>query len=509
MLERLWRGIVFAGVIASGVIGVDAAEPPPKAIPAAAPVDEAQRKADAEYYELYKIFAETMYQVEQNYVKDVSRRELMEAAIRGVLDKLDPYSNYISPEEINRFKTSVESQFGGIGIQVTIEGKNLKVLSPLVGSPAYRAGIQAGDIIVEIAGKTAEGITIDEAVKQLKGEPGSKVAITVVHERTRQRETISLTREIIHVETVMGDRRKNDDSWDFMLDPEKKIGMIRITAFSRDTAEQVEKALKDLKSQQLKGLVIDLRFNPGGLLKSATDIVDLFISDGIIVTTKGRNTTPREVHARKPGTFEGFPIVVLVNRYSASASEIVSAALQDHKRALVIGERTWGKGSVQNVIDLEEGKSALKLTTASYWRPSGKNIHRFPDAKETDEWGVLPDKGYDMKLGDSEMAELVRTRRDRDLLLVSHAPAAMSAREGGSNSKETPTKSDGAKKDDKSSDATKSETPKKEPAKTESKDGKVDASKNIKKVESDAKPFVDRQLQKALDYLTSELAKAS
>jgi carboxyl-terminal processing protease len=503
MLRRL-RLPLLAWSLVVATASVSLAEQPATATKPKTP-GKTERLVDDETYELYKIFAETMFQVEQNYVKDIKRRELMEAAIRGVLEKLDPYSNYISPEEISRFKTSVESQFGGIGIQVTVDGGQLKVLSPLVGSPAYRAGIQAGDAIVEINGKSAQGITIDEAVKQLKGEPGTPVSVTVLHEGSRQRQTMSLNREIIHVETVMGDRRKNDDSWDFMYDAEKKIGMIRITAFSRDTAEQVEQAVKQLKQQNLQGLVIDLRFNPGGLLKSATDIADLFLTDGVIVTTRGRNTAPREVQARKAGTFEGFPIAILVNRFSASASEIVSAALQDHHRAVVIGERTWGKGSVQNVIDLEEGKSALKLTTASYWRPSGKNIHRFPDSKETDEWGVMPDKGFELKLSDAELGELVRVRRERDMLLVSHAPAAVNARQKADEVKKT----DAKPKDEKPSDD--KESKKNDASKDKKDDKKAEPAKNDKaKAEpaKDNKPFVDRQLQKALDYLTTELAKA-
>ncbi len=489
--------------LALGRVGI--AEQPPTAAKPKTP-GKTERLIDDETYELYKIFAETMFQVEQNYVKDIKRRELMEAAIRGVLEKLDPYSNYISPEEISRFKTSVESQFGGIGIQVTVEGGMLKVLSPLVGSPAYRAGIQAGDGIVEINGKSAQGITIDDAVKQLKGEPGTPVSVTVLREGSRQRQTMTLNREIIHVETVMGDRRKNDDSWDYMYDADKKIGLIRITAFSRDTAEQVEQAVKQLKQQNLKGLVIDLRFNPGGLLKSATDIADLFLTEGVIVTTRGRNTAPREVQARKSGTFEGFPIAVLVNRFSASASEIVSAALQDHERAVVIGERTWGKGSVQNVIDLEEGKSALKLTTASYWRPSGKNIHRFPDAKESDEWGVMPNKGFELKLSDAEMGELVRVRRERDMLLVSHAPAAVSARQKGeaTKSSDEKPKADSTKNDQESK---KSDAPQDKKDEAKSKEPAGDKAKAAEPAK-DNKPFVDRQLQKALDYLTTELAKA-
>lgn len=388
---------------------------------AATKAKEEKAKADQqEYYELYKSFADAVDQVERNYVKGVNRRELFEAAIRGMMSKLDPHSNYISPEDIDRFKTSVESQFGGIGIQITIEGGQLKVLSPLVGTPAYKAGVQAGDRILEIDSKSTEAITnLEDAVTKLKGEAGTSVKLTVLHAGSRTPEKLEITREIVHVETVLGDRRKNDDRWDYMLDSEKKIGYIRITGFSRDTARDVEEAVKDLEAQKLRGLIIDLRFNPGGLLTSAIEISDLFVADGKIVSTAGRNSPERVWEARKPGTHEGFPIAVLVNRYSASASEIVSACLQDHKRAVIVGERTYGKGSVQNVVELENGKSAMKLTTAGYLRPSGKNIDK-EVAKEqgSKEWGVSPDEGYEVRLNDGEMLRLANERRQRDIVHV-------------------------------------------------------------------------------------------
>jgi carboxyl-terminal processing protease len=201
-----------------------------------------------------------------------------------------------------------------------------------------------------------------------------------------------------------------------MLDEDRKIGYVRLTSFSRETTADLKKALENLKQREMRGLILDLRFNPGGLLTAAIEASDFFLGEGRIVSTEGRNTPKRTWDAVKPGTFEGFPLVVLVNRYSASASEIVAACLQDHNRAIVVGERTWGKGSVQNVIELEGGKTALKLTTASYQRPNGHNIHRFPDAKETDEWGVKPNDGYELKLSDEELGKLMEIRRSRDIL---------------------------------------------------------------------------------------------
>ncbi len=373
------------------------------------------------------------------------------------------------------------------------------IISPLVGSPAYRAGMQAGDQIVAIEGKSTDDIhTVQDAVTKLKGEPGTKVTLTTLTPSTGERRTLSLERELVHLETVMGDQRKGDDAWDFMLDHQRKIGYIRITSFSRDTEHDLAKALEELKRENVRGLILDLRFNPGGLLTSAIGVADLFVTKGKIVSTEGRNTKSRSWDAQEEGTFDGFPMAILVNRYSASASEIVSACLQDHHRAVVIGERTWGKGSVQNVIELEGGKSALKLTTASYQRPSGKNIHRFPDASEADEWGVKPDAGYDLKLDDGELLGLMSSRHDRDILLVNHHDAKAAATAKPAAESDKPSANDTA------SDAKPAEQ---KPTDKPAADKPADAGAD--KPASKKSSFVDRQLQKALDYLDLEMAKAN
>ena len=217
----------------------------------------------------------------------------------------------------------------------------------------------------------------------------------MLHEDTEKAEVLTLTRAIIEVPSVMGDRRKPNDEWDFMLDPAKKIGYIRITNFIQDTTDHVKDAVEEPEEGRHEGLILDLRDDPGGLLSAAVEISDLFVEDGKIVSTRGRNTAEKTYEAHKEGTYTGFPMVVLVNHNSASASEILAACLQDHDRAVVVGERSFGKGSVQNILDLEDGNSVLKLTVATYWRPSGKNIHRFKNAKETDEWGVSPSQGME------------------------------------------------------------------------------------------------------------------
>lgn len=444
------------------------------------------RKED--YYDLYKILADTIDQVDRNYVKEMDRREIIEAAIKGVMSRLDPYSMYIGPEEISQFRTSVESEFAGVGIHVSTDAGDLRVISPIYGSPAYRAGILPGDRILAIDGKSTDGILLDEANARIKGKEGTQVTLTIAHadkskpEKAGKREKVTLTRERVHVETVLGERRKQDDTWDYMLDTKTRIGYIRATAFSRDTVGELRKALEQLQSQKLRGLVLDLRFNPGGLLSSAIEVSNLFISHGRIVSTKGRNTPERVWDAQPGETFEGFPMAILVNHYTASASEIVSACLQDHHRAAVVGERTWGKGSVQNIIPLDNDRAALKLTTAAYRRPSGKNIHRFPDSKDKDEWGVLPDLGLEVPFSHQETLALLAHRRESDILQPHQAPAKLDHASAG--------KPQAAADFSKTAKVT-----------GDSKPGRP-GPKEAKKV-----PFVDRQLEAALKYLHDELSR--
>ena len=305
----------------------------PSAAILAADNDEAKKKAgqpsEEEILLLMRMFSETFEQIERNYVKGIDRRRLVEAAIRGMLKELDQYSNYISPDQISRFQQSVSQQFGGIGIQVR---PDLVVATPLAGSPAYKAGIKAGDRIVEIDGKQAstfpENRKLETAVSLMKGKAGDPVTLGI--RRTGVKDVIKITvkRAIVQVPTVMGDAFGKDDQWRFMLDDKQKIGYVRLTHFARRTADELSAALGRLKKQGMKALVIDLRFNPGGLLSQATRISDMFIDKGRIVSTKGRNVRERIWDATKPGTHSGFPIAILVNHFSASASEILSACLQ-------------------------------------------------------------------------------------------------------------------------------------------------------------------------------------
>ncbi|MFK7818905.1 MAG: S41 family peptidase [Planctomycetaceae bacterium] len=370
-------------------------------------------------YELMRMFAETFEQIDQNYVKDLDRRELVEAAIEGMLQRLDPYSTYIPRTAMDRFNQSVEQEYGGIGIQVNVDRfGRLVVFTPLPGGPAFFAGVQAGDIIMKIDGESTEGLGMAGAISKLKGPRGGEVVITVKRgnaDADTPLEDITLVRDIVQLDTVRGDVFV-DGKWDFMLDKDQKIGYLRLSHFSRNSATEMRVALDSLRNQKMKGLILDLRDNPGGLLQQAVAISDMFVEEGMIVSTKGRSVQEQSWSAKKEGTYADFPIAVLVNRTSASASEIVSACLQDHERAVIVGERSWGKGSVQNVINLDEGRSALKLTTASYFRPSGRNIHRFPNSKDGDEWGVSPTEGYEAKLSRQQLRDWREARRERDVI---------------------------------------------------------------------------------------------
>jgi carboxyl-terminal processing protease len=434
-------------------------------------------KPKDEMMELYGLFVDAVEQVESNYVRPVNRRELLESALRGMLQNLDPHSQFINESEWKFFRKQIEGKYGGIGIQVEVDpdAERLKVIAPMVGTPAYTAGVLSGDLILEIDGQSTDGMTPDKAVEVLTGRVGTPVKLTVKHEADNKSEVLSMTRAIIDMPSVLGDSRKADDTWDFMLDHERKIGYIRVTSFIQNTTEELKHALAELKGDGMKALILDLRDNPGGLLSAAVEVSDLFLDNGTIVSTKGRNTPSKVYEAQKDGQYTEFPMVVLVNQSSASAAEIVSAALQDHKRAKVVGQRSYGKGSVQNILELEGGNSVLKLTVASYLRPSGKNIHRFKNAKDSDEWGVSPDPSLEVKLTPEQYLSYARARRKRDLV---------SNRRG------------------KKPEAAKVETAK---ADEKPKDGEKDKDKEKDKAETAKKPAADLQLDKALAVVREEI----
>jgi carboxyl-terminal processing protease len=475
-------------------------------------------KPKDEMMELYGLFVDAVEKVEVNYVRPVSRRELLESALEGMLQNLDPHSTFINTGEWMQFRRQIEGKFGGIGIQVGVDQETgrLRVIAPMVGTPAYEAGILAGDQIVEIDGQPAEGMSPDKAVEVLTGRPGTEVKLSVLHEGSEDPEPIAITRAIIEVPSILSDRRKPDDQWDFMLDKDRKIGYIRITSFMQNTADDLKKALDELRGEGVKGLIIDLRDDPGGLLSAAVEVSDLFLDKGEIVSTKGRNTPPKSYHARKNSPYEEMPMVVLVNQNSASASEIVSAALQDHHRAIVVGQRSYGKGSVQNIFELDDGQSVLKLTVASYYRPSGENIHRFKNAKTTDKWGVSPDPGYEVKLNSRDYFQWFMGRRDRDL-------AAGHRRTPAPKPEAEKTKDEAKPEAEKTKDEAKPEAEKGKPEskpeaskEKEKAQDKADTTKEAEKARprrgaarTGSRPYVDKVLDKALEVIRSKLeAKA-
>jgi carboxyl-terminal processing protease len=381
-------------------------------------------------HENVRLLVDVLEEVQQKYVKELDSdkmRMLVEDMINNGLEKLDPHSNFINAEEYRQFQQQSRGRFGGVGIRIERDLRTDQIIveSPIPGTPAYEAGVQAGDIIVKIDGKPTEGMATRKVVELIQGEPGEKVTLTVLHEGEKKPVDLEITRAEIHIDSVMSDQRQKNNlaEWDFWVDPLSKIAYLRLVAFTETTMVELTKVVQSLERQGMRGLIIDLRNNPGGLLRSAVEVSSLFVEEGKrIVSTKGRKQEDQIYNSKLPGGIRpmtNLPIAVLINRYSASASEIVAAALQDYFRAVIIGERSYGKGSVQNVILLENGTSALKLTTASYWRPSGNNIHRFSPAWQEDdkeEWGVRPSPGFEVKLSDEERINYFKWRRQRDVV---------------------------------------------------------------------------------------------
>ncbi|HJZ94566.1 MAG TPA: S41 family peptidase [Gemmataceae bacterium] len=385
------------------------------------------RERDKEY-KLVRTLVDVLAEVDQHYVRpldDKAREKLVEDMINGGLDRLDPYSQYLNADDFRQFEAQTQGNFGGVGIHLGIDPRTQlpMVISPMVGTPAHEAGILAGDIIVKIDDKPTEAMRSSEMIRSIQGEPGTKVTLTVVHEGARQPETIPIVRAMIEVQTVLGLTRREDDQkeFDWFADRSNGIGYIRLVQFSDHTAADLKRAVERLEGEGMRALILDLRDNPGGLLESAIAVSDLFLTEGKIVSTKDRNGSGRTWEAKSSGTlFEPAaekPMAVLINKFSASASEIVAAALQDNKRAVVVGERSYGKGSVQKIIKLGgDPPTALKLTTDTYWRPSGANIHRHPDSKESDEWGVKPSPGFEIPMTDMERLEYLKYKRSKDII---------------------------------------------------------------------------------------------
>jgi carboxyl-terminal processing protease len=322
-------------------------------------------------YENLQVFTNILAIVQKNYVEDVTTDQLIEGAINGMLTSLDPHSAYLTPDLYKELQVDTKGTFGGLGIEITIRNAVLTVVSPIEDTPAYRAGVKAGDQIIKIDGQFTKDMTLVEAVKKMRGPKGSKVVLSVKREGVNEIFDVSLLREVIKIQSV---KSKTLD---------KGYGYIRVTQFQERTDSDIERVLEGwTKDTSLEGLVLDLRNDPGGLLTQAVKVADTFLDSGLIVYTDGRlENQKQKYYARRPGSYVDFPMVVLVNGGTASASEIVAGALQDHKRAVILGTQTFGKGSVQTILPLDDN-SALRLTTAKYYTPSGRSIQAT---------GIVPD----------------------------------------------------------------------------------------------------------------------
>ncbi|RCK41752.1 peptidase S41 [Thalassospira xiamenensis] len=326
----------------------------------------------AETYRLLNLFGDVFEQVKSKYVEEVDDKQLIEAAINGMLTSLDPHSSYLNMDNFEEMQVDTRGEFGGLGIEVTMEEGFVKVISPIYDTPAEKAGLQPGDFITHIDGKPIRGLGLNEAVEMMRGKVNTDIILTIMRKGETAPFDVTLTRAVIKIQSVRSEAK--DD-----------VGYIRITKFNEQTFSGLQRAITELRDQigpEIKGLVIDMRNNPGGLLDQAISVSDAFLDKGEIVSTRPRDTENTERYNARPGDLaDGLPMIVLINDGSASASEIVAGALQDHRRAVIMGTRSFGKGSVQTILPMP-GNVALRLTTARYYTPSGKSIQ---------EVGIVPD----------------------------------------------------------------------------------------------------------------------
>ena len=342
--------------------------------------------AENDVYKKIDLFGEVLEKINKEYVDEINQSEIMDAAIDGLLQSLDPYSAYMSPEIFNEMQTETSGEFGGLGIEVNMESGVVKVISPIDDTPASRAGIKAGDYIIKIDDIQVQGKSLSEAVDLMRGPVGSSIILTVRRIGQKKALTFEIVREIIQIKSVKADLLKNN------------VGYLRLTSFNENSGDQIREQIREFeKNENINSYILDLRNNPGGLLSQAIRISDFFLDNGEIVSTKSRKASEnRKWFAKKGDLIGGKTLVVLINYGSASASEIVAGALQDHKRAIILGENSYGKGSVQSIIPLKN-KGAIRLTVAKYYLPSGKSISEVgvsPDIEideDTDEFRIKTD----------------------------------------------------------------------------------------------------------------------
>lgn len=392
-------------------------------------------------YEWANPVTDILVGLDQHFFKSPDLKKMREGAVRGMIEALDdPYTEFIPNEAEKDFDKQVRGEYVGIGAEVDTENGWLKIASPLDDSPAWKAGIEADDLIVAVDGKTTFNQTVEQVIDRLMGEPGSVVRLTVERvgdkasapagaleptapedspespgvKAGRFRFDLKIIRQRIVTSTVKGLHRVGEtQEWDFMADPEERIGYIRVTQFTAGTIPELKAACEKLVSQGMRGLVLDLRYNGGGSLNAAIEMADLFLKEGVIVSTKGRRAREERAVARAEGTLPDFPMLVMLNESSASASEVVSGALVDNNRAVALGTRSFGKGIVQTVYRMPSGEGQLKVTEAYYYLPSGRCLHRTP---ESTEWGVDPSPGFYVPMTLDEQREMVRVRRTEEVI---------------------------------------------------------------------------------------------
>ncbi len=393
---------------------------------------------------------EILAEVDKRFYKEPSLDDLQLGAIRGMLEQLDdPYTEFIPRVDVAEFTKDIRGEYVGIGAQVRNETGWVLIVSPLDDSPAYKAGVEADDLVVAVNGESIWGRPVDDVVVELMGEPGTPVTITIERKgdetdlppgadapsvtdavETENGEApptmpghvrfdLTIVRQQIVTSTVKGIHR-DGEKWNYMIDPVDKIGYIRVTQFTGGTVPELAAACRGLLDDGMRGLILDLRFNGGGSLAAAIDMADLFLSKGVIVETRGRSGPPQRAYAQPGGTLPDFPMVVVVNGASASASEVVAGALSDNNRAVILGERTFGKGIVQGLYDLPSGAGQLKITEQYYYLPSGRCIQREDDSTE---WGVDPAPGFYIPMTDDEVRQMLRLRRDEDVIRAGAAEA--------------------------------------------------------------------------------------
>ena len=430
------------------------------------------------------LFAEVLEIVNKEALAEASEEELFTGAMDGMLRNLDEHCSFISDSGFREFKEDLKQEIGGVGIFVGMDPKSrtLMVLAPMPNTPAYESGIQAGDLIVSIAGEP----TLDKAqwdvIQKLRGPVGETVDLEILRGENVLFKT--LTRAKIPIESAHGDYRKPDGNWNFFLKDHPNVAYIRLSQFGEMTGGEMKSALQSLPSN-VEGLILDLRANPGGLLDIAVEICDMFLeADLPIVRIKGRDKLLIREYTSTAGTelLADLPVCILVDRYSASASEIVSGCLQDHKRAVLIGEQSYGKGTVQDINPIQYNKSLLKLTTSSYWRPSDKQIDRNdPESQKAKVWGVQPSQGFAIEMSDDEIIENIKHRQQRTSLGI------------------------GGLVPETEDDQTKDETPS-DLNQTESSEAEVEEVKTEEK-SSLKVPHVDRPLETAIEFILSQVSK--